>query len=323
MKSYEYMPRERLLEIFEKIKTVRAAVFGDICLDIYWLADMRFSELSRETPHHAMPVVEERISLGGGGNVIANMAALEPRAVTACGTAGTDWRGRELARLINGLGVENCIVCRPNLITNAFCKPLRKGFSDIVYESPRIDFANTAPLGEDVEDALIASLDTVTQQIDVLCISDQLPQTVYGAVTERVREHIIGLAREGLTVIADSRDRIGLYRNCIIKPNEIEAARAVYADDSEIIMTAGEKGSYYTNKGETVHIPARAVAGKIDTVGAGDTFLSGFALAVAAGASRLEAAFFAGLCSEITIQKLGTTGTASPEEVLARYDESV
>ena|GEM_PF-4288646 len=34
------------------------------------------AELSRETPHFAMPVVEERVSLGGGGNVAANMAAL-------------------------------------------------------------------------------------------------------------------------------------------------------------------------------------------------------------------------------------------------------
>jgi rfaE bifunctional protein kinase chain/domain len=331
MNTFDFITRPRLCGILEKIKNTRAAVFGDICLDIYWLADMCLSELSRETPHFALPVVEERISLGGGGNVSANMAALKPKSVTACGAAGTDWRGSELARLISGTGIENYIVSRPNLTTNAFCKPLRRGLSDIIYEDPRLDFANIKPLRKDVENGLIAALDKIAAQTDVLCVCDQLPPTVYGAVTDGVREHICKLAENGLTVIADSRDKIGLFMNCIIKPNEIEAKRAAGTDDyieaalklsknHEVIMTAGEKGSFYANKGEIVHIPARRVKGDIDTVGAGDTFLSAFALAAAAGADRLEAAFFAGLCGEITVQKLGTTGTAAPDEVLARYD---
>ena len=32
---------------------------GDGCLDVYWHADMTRSELSRETPHHNLPVVQE------------------------------------------------------------------------------------------------------------------------------------------------------------------------------------------------------------------------------------------------------------------------
>jgi bifunctional ADP-heptose synthase (sugar kinase/adenylyltransferase) len=57
-------------------------------------------------------------------------------------------------------------------------------------------------------------------------------------------------------------------------------------------------------------------------VGAGDTFLSGFALALAAGAARPEAAYFAGLCGEVTIQKIGMTGTASAEEILCWFDRT-
>ena len=340
MNIYNGMTRETLRELLTKLQTVRIGVFGDLCLDIYWHADMRLSELSRETPHFAMPVVEERILLGGGGNVAANMAALKPGRVLASGTAGRDWRGAELFRLMGELGIETeFIVCETGLITNAFCKPLRKGISDTVYEDPRLDFANTAPLGEAAEDALIASLDAMAARVDVLCVSDQLPSNVCGAVTRRAREHILKLARDGLTVIADSRDRIGLYKGVILKPNEVEAARAVAGaetaldhaaaalvlsrrQDSEVILTAGAQGSFCAANGTVTHIPARTVTGPIDIVGAGDTFLSGLALAIAAGAARPEAAYFAGLCSEVAIQKIGMTGTASAEEIWTWHDRT-
>jgi rfaE bifunctional protein kinase chain/domain len=358
LKTFDAMTRVRLEEILECITGVRAAVFGDLCLDVYWHADMRMSELSRETPHFALPVVREEIYLGGGGNVAANLAALVPRRVYASGTAGDDWRGHELARLMQAMKINTGgIVSAPHLVTNAFCKPMRRGISDTVYEDPRLDFANIHPLGDEVEYALIAALDKIAADIDILCVSDQLPTNVYGAVTERVRAHILFLAQRGLTVVADSRDRVALYTGVIVKPNEIEAARAtregkpashvldknghitestgekkhttsiedfavcarVLAHNREVIMTLGPLGSVYSDGGEPIHITARNVSGPIDTVGAGDSFLAGFALAAAAGASRPEAAFFAGLCSEVTIQKIGTTGTASPEEILAWY----
>ena len=78
-KKYEGMTRDRLTEILSQISTVRAVLLGDICLDIYWNADMRKSELSRETPHFPLPIVEERMSPGAGGNVAANMLALSPK----------------------------------------------------------------------------------------------------------------------------------------------------------------------------------------------------------------------------------------------------
>jgi rfaE bifunctional protein kinase chain/domain len=323
------MTRERLGAILDSVGNVRAGVLGDICLDVYWLADMTRSELSRENPHYPLPVVKERFSPGGGGNVASNMAALRPAKVFAAGVAGDDWRRAGLLGVLRDIDVSH-IHTVPGMVTNTFCKPFRAGISDTVYEDPRLDFLNHTPLSGQTEDLLIGSLDALASEIDVLCVSDQLP---FGAVTGRVREHIIKLAAGGLTVIADSRDRIGLFTGCIIKPNEVEGARAAGVDrpaeaarilsaGREVILTAGAAGSFYASGGNVTHIPARAAAGKIDIAGAGDTFLSGFALALAAGASRPEAAYIAGLCSEVTIQKIGTTGTASAEEVLDRYDST-
>jgi rfaE bifunctional protein kinase chain/domain len=292
---------------------------------------MKKSELSRETPHYPLPVVEERMSPGGGGNVAANMAALKPEKVYAAGIFGEDWRGAALMELMRGMDIDmSHILTVRGRFTNTFCKPLRAGISEIVYEDPRLDFGNDQPPDAETEDRLIAAVNTLAPDIDVLCVSDQLP---CGTVTERVRDHIIKLARGGLTVVADSRDRIGLYKHCIIKPNEVEGTKAAGVDDCleaalrlsngrEVIMTLGAKGSVYAAGGAATHIPARTVMGTTDIAGAGDTFLSGFSLARAAGASCPEAAYIAGLCSEVTIQKIGTTGTASPGEVLYRYDHS-
>jgi hypothetical protein len=81
MELFNGITREGLETILSKIKNVKIVLIGDICLDVYWKADMTKSELSRETPHFSLPVIEERISPGGGGNAAANIAALLPKSL--------------------------------------------------------------------------------------------------------------------------------------------------------------------------------------------------------------------------------------------------
>ena len=93
----------RTIESTLREKTV--AIIGDFCLDIYWQADMTRSELSRETPHFPLPVVEERVFLGAGGNVAANIAALRPKEILAVSLYGDDWRGNLLAEQVRKIGI--------------------------------------------------------------------------------------------------------------------------------------------------------------------------------------------------------------------------
>ena len=341
MQTCERMSRYRLEEILKHIDDVRVGVIGDICLDIYWQADMRKSELSRETPHYPLPVIEERMSLGGGANAAANMAALSPRRVEVLGIVGSDWRGRELVRLLEGLGVGfSGVAIAPGRFTNTYIKPIRKGHSDVAYEDPRLDFASYASVPRTIEDYLIAALDKTAKALDILCVSDQLP---FGAITERVREHICKLAKNGLRVVVDSRNRIELFSSCILKPNEIEGSRAVGLEpgtqdsmevfskiaqtlcdktSGDVFMTLGAKGSLYVDGKNMWHIAAREINGPIDFCGAGDSSHSGFSLSLAAGAKPWEAAYIAGLCSEVTIRQIGVTGTASRKQILKWHSES-
>ena len=71
----------------------------------------------------------------------------------------------------------------------------------------------------------------------------------------------------------------------------------------------------------TAYVPAYPVHGLIDIVGAGDSTNAGIACALVAGAGLEAAAAFGNLVASITIQQLGTTGTASPEQVRQRWRE--
>lgn len=332
MKKYDQLPRRRIEKILAGIDDLNVGVVGDIGIDMYWLADMKMSELSRETPHYNLPVTKERVSLGAGGNVAANMAALDPGKVSVISAVGNDWRAGLLIKLFEEEGIDTSgLIHDDDCTTNAYIKPLREGISDVVYEDPRLDFTNRRPISKKTEDRIIEELKA--RSFDILCVCDQMP---FSVITERVRQCLLELAKQGAIIVADSRDNIGKYTDMIIKPNEVEATKAAGVTDHEqaarmlaksqhcdVFMTLGPQGSIFVRRDDMWHIPARQVPGPIDFCGAGDSSLSGFALALAAGAEPQEAAYIAGLCSEVTIRQIGITGTASRSQILNWRDESI
>ena len=328
---------ERLDALLQRISGLRVGLVGDICLDVYWHADITLSELSRESPHFTLPVVRESMSPGGGGNVAANLAALKPKSVRTFGVVGSDWRRELLLRALTASGVDpSGLVTSSRTVTETFCKPMRHGLSPVVYEDPRIDFNNHAPLPREAEADLLESLDAAVAQLDVLCVCDQQQ---FGCVTEAVRERVARYAGQGLKVVVDSRYRIEQYAGVCLKPNEVEGMRAVgatyHADasfsdfqaaacrlaemkGSRVCMTLGHRGSLVVERDRCVFVPAAPVAPPVDICGAGDSFLSAFSCALAVGAEMREAAFLGNLAAEVTIGKLATTGTASPAELADR-----
>jgi rfaE bifunctional protein kinase chain/domain len=336
------LTKERLFEILDSIHDVRTAIIGDGALDIYWEADMTRSELSRETPHFPLPVINERYSGGGGANVAINFSALRPASVTMLSIIGNDWRGGLFIESLNkvNVGTDDLVISKER-ITPAYCKPLRKGISDLEYEDPRIDFQNYSPPSPQEESMLIENLERISLLVDVIAVADQFS---YGCITEKVRKKLSGLAKAGLPVIVDSRDRIGLYSWLIVKPNETEACRVtdpdinprdindtvIYRAANEInkrnqmpvIVTLGPGGALWVNNGEIMKIPTLPVEQPVDICGAGDTFLSAFSCAFAAGASGPEAVSVANLAAGVTVKKIGTTGTATRDEIISKFDDT-
>ena len=331
------LTKNEVREITDRIKKCKIGIIGDFCVDIYWHADMTLSELSRETPHYPLPVTEEKASMGAGGNVAANLAALNPEKIYAISLIGDDWRGMLLRSLIRKSGIsDEYIIETENRFTNAYCKPMRHGISSTVYEDPRLDFENRESINKKTENKVIEYLRELTKKVDVLCIADQFR---YGIITDKVRDEIISLAKNGLTVICDSRYNIGKYTDCILKPNEVECWRAVYNNDgfinasqeefseaakalavknnARVFCTLGANGSFVTDGKEGIRIGAKTLTGELDICGAGDTSLSAFSLAITTGATMEKAASLAGLASAVTVKKIGMTGTATAEEIEA------
>ena len=317
-------------EIQSRTRQRRLAVMGDFCLDIYWHAYMRKSELSRETPHFPLPIVQERMSPGGAGNVAANILALKPASLQCIGLFGDDWRGREYLRILGAIGADTgTIITDASRRTDTYIKPLRQGLSDVVYEDPRLDFSNSAHPSPETEQRLLAALDGL--QCDLLCVCDQMP---YGCITQAIRDRICRLGQEGLPILVDSRDRIGLYRHVMVKPNELEASRALGMEGPHdipelqlmatrlsritgrpAIVTAGDRGCTCADGDVAAHIPAVRLEGEIDICGAGDTFMAAFACAYSSGATLNEAAALGCRASAVTVKKLHTTGTACWDEI--------
>ena len=331
------LTREELKSLLMNIDHARIGLIGDLCLDMYWLADMKLSELSRETPHHPLPVVEERMSPGGAGNVANNIAALNPEKLLVVGLVGNDWRGDLLLRTMKEAGIDCSHVIRDDSrVTNTYIKPLRSGISDVIYEDPRLDFESRFPISAETEAKILSALDAMAKQTDVICVSDQMK---YGCITPAVRKKLSELGKSGKTVIVDSRDHADAYEGVTVKPNEIEASRAfgdgsvmdiealsvLAAEISErngktTLITLGEKGCFVAEGEQVVRCPACPVKPPIDFCGAGDTFLAGYGTLLASGATPMQAAQIACLCSSVTIRKIGITGTATREEVLAAHD---
>jgi sugar/nucleoside kinase (ribokinase family) len=222
-------------------------------------------------------------------------------------------------------------------------------------ELNRLDIKNRTPTPGPLEDVVIEGLHAIWQQVDALIVLDQVSEEDCGAVTARVREELarLGEAQPDKFVLADSRKRIGLFRGVCIKPNYQESEEALYRVwhrfaqlrggglspvtltnefqvaefiakqiNRTVFLTLGESGLCLGKPvGKLVMVPSCPVTGPIDIVGAGDSTSSGITCAVAAGASYEQAAAFGCLVASITIQQIGTTGTASPEQVRQRWRE--
>jgi rfaE bifunctional protein kinase chain/domain len=299
---------------------------------------MMRSEISREAPLFVRPIVRERYSPGGAANAAWNVADLGAGRVDAFTILGRDWRGALLSDALERAGVRlDHAVTREDCVTPMYGKVILEAHGQ-AQEDARVDFIQPEPYPPGAEDELIAHLETAAPDLDALIVADYITG---GVITPRVRAALIELAaaHPRLMIVVDSRLRIGEYPGMALKPNDVEAAAALGLAGSDLtdfgnlsglaewqrqqgrplFVTMASRGCLVVHDGGIAHVPTLDVSPPIDTVGAGDTFISALACTLAAGATPVEAAAAANLAASVTIRKLHITGTASPAEVLAAW----
>jgi len=329
------MNQERIREILAKIENVTVAVYGDFCVDAYWMLDPKGSEVSEETGLHARAVARHYYSLGGASNVVANLAALRPKKIQVIGVIGDDIFGRELRRQFDKLGVDTThLVVQPeNFDTVTFGKPYLEET-----EEPRIDFGFFNKRSAATDRALLDGIRHALQSADALIANEQVP----GSITDlSFIDRMNDLFREfsDKIVLLDSRHYGDRFQHIYRKTNDREAARlngvqvgredAIPLDDVRkyaqnlygqfqrpVFLTRGARGLLAVD-GRGVHeVPGIQLLKKLDPVGAGDTVTSALALCLGAAVPPAEAAEFANFAAAVTVQKLFQTGTANGVEIL-------
>ena len=339
----------RLKTILDQFQDQRILVIGDFYLDAYWYVDKTRSTLSLETPWHTNPVVKQHYSPGAAGTVTNNLKALGVGTVYTLGVIGEDGFGGTLLECLQANGcLTDFMIQVPEWVTPTYLKPIHRGYEGVETEGPRFDIENQSAMDEAVETAVIDALRKCIPLVDGIIVGDQMPIENLGVVTNRVREKLckLGAAFPDKIFFADSRTRIGNYRNVIIKPNRFEAKRAVQSEwrgqevsieeakqcavalaeqtQRTVYVTLGENGILVYHRGEFTHIPGVSINDEIDPVGAGDSVSAGLVATLCSlhpsqAEASVEAAYVGNLVASITVTKIGTTGTASPAEILQRH----
>jgi len=347
------MNLDRLDLILAQFAQKRVLVVGDFFLDKYLIIDQALAEPSLETGLDAHQVVEVRTSPGAAGTVTNNLRAMGVE-VIAVGVVGDDGEGFDLLRGLDATGVNvDGLVIRTDRFTPTYTKPMLRVRGGALRELNRLDIKNRGPLPSEAEDQVIRALRGLLPRVHGVIIADQVPEEDCGVITERVRDELGILAQTygEVAFVADSRERIGLFSDVLIKPNAREAVRAAapgarwrgdpdpdWELDRELIESAGHQ--LYRKNGQPVFLtlgsqgilvfhaegptlvsacPAR---GPIDIVGAGDAAMAGITAALCAGATVTEAAEVGCLAAGVTVRQLGTTGTASRRQILDLWREN-
>jgi rfaE bifunctional protein kinase chain/domain len=334
--------QERLQELIAGFGSKSVAVVGDFFLDKYLAFDPDLAEVSIETGKVARQVVSVRHSPGAAGAVVANLVALGVGRVAAVGFTGEDGEGYELRNDLCSLGCEtNLLFTVHGRYTPTYLKPCNAKLAGLEGETERYDTKNRTPLAEDLQDRLIAAMEDVSSSVDAVIVADQAVEAECGVITTWMRAALSRAARAHPEVVfwADSRGRIALFRDVLLKPNEFEALAAVgysgqAGDDAvraagfslqkltckPVFVTRSVKGMLVVDGERADEVPAVPVLGPTDSTGAGDSATAGAVLALAAGATSVEAALVANLVASVTVQQLGVTGVARPHQLGPQLD---
>ena len=334
------MNHSRFQNILASLPLSRIAVVGDFCLDRYLEIDPTRAEISIETGLEVHNVTNVRSQPGAAGTILNNLVEIGVSEIYPVGFCGEDGEGYELLAALRSLpGVQSDHFLQTDeRRTFTYCKPLVLVPGQPPCELNRLDSKNWSPTPESVSQQIVASLETVAAFADAVIIMDQVGVPETGVVTASVRTALgkIALTQPQLLMLADSRRGLKNYPPVCLKMNErelvslsgagadridqIKAATSSLAVRQKrfVFVTLAERGIVgAAPDGEVEHVPAFAMRGEIDIVGAGDAVTANLTATLAAGATLREALEIAMAAASIVIHQLGTTGTATMKQIRA------
>jgi D-beta-D-heptose 7-phosphate kinase/D-beta-D-heptose 1-phosphate adenosyltransferase len=316
-----------LIPLVEKLKQSRVMCVGDLMLDHYVYG--RVERISPEAPVPVLHIEREERTLGGAGNVLRNLHAL---GVETCfiSITGTDNAGREVARMVAGLGGAEAHVLTERGRTTTLKTRYVAGTQQLL----RADDERVAPVVAELRADIAQLAKNGMPHHRVVILSDYAK----GVLGDGLAGEIIAAAKAaGSIVVVDPKgSNYDVYRGAdVLKPNRPELAAAAHAPvrtDDEVIAAAraliaahdlgallvscGKDGMLLVERtGATLKLGAEARE-VFDVSGAGDTVVAVLAASLGAGASLADSARLANAAAGVVVGKIGTA-VVEPTELEA------
>jgi len=238
--------------------------------------------------------------------------------------------GARLLEIMGEKGIDTSgIVVVPGWRTVTKTRILAGGHHTVKQQVVRIDKEPQGEIPPEVSREIQARFMERAEQVDAIMVSDY----GYGTLSSDFFD-ILPRWVERCPVTVDSRYRVLEFKGVTAAtPNEPETAAALGVPQVEngnvqwagerlleltgnqaILVTRGKRGmALFLSSGEVYHIPIFGSDEVADVTGAGDTVIATFTLALAAGASFLEAARLANYAGGIVVMKSGTATVARDE----------
>ena len=317
----------RLLDLISAFPRRTIALLGDLVLDQFVSGEI--SRVSREAPVLILRHRRTSAMPGGGANALNNLVDLGAK-VLAVGAVGDDASGRTLLEILRGKRVNTSGIMTVRKWTTPTKTRFLAGWTHTSEQQVlRVDYEPEEPLPERVRKVLSAKLRERMSRAGALLVSDY----GFGAAGPAV----VGAVTTDKPITLDSRYALLDFKRASVTaatPNEPEL-EAIYGEKigqnaeklealgrrtleelhlRALLVTRGKDGMALFEKDEpTRTIPIFGPEEARDVTGAGDTVIAVFTLALAAGASYLEATHLANFAGGIVVMKRGTATATRAE----------
>ncbi|MFZ3218180.1 MAG: PfkB family carbohydrate kinase [Candidatus Acidiferrales bacterium] len=316
----------RLLDLVASFPRQTIGVVGDFVLDEFVSAEI--SRISREAPVLILRHRRSETYPGGAANAAFNLADLGAR-VLPVGAVGDDEAGRKLLEHFRRRRISVSGILRArDWVTPTKTRYLAGWTHTTEQQVLRVDREPHAPLSAAIEKAIAGKARQAALRAGAVLASDY----GFGAASPA----LVGKLHAKLLTL-DSRYRLLEFCDAGVTaatPNEPEVEAAYHtrvgADTQKLaeigqralrelrlqalVVTRGKDGmALFERRSAPRSIPIYGSDAPVDVTGAGDTVIAAFTLALAAGASYLEAAHLANYAGGIVVMKRRTATVTGAE----------
>ncbi|HEY2459325.1 MAG TPA: PfkB family carbohydrate kinase [Candidatus Acidoferrum sp.] len=322
-----------LAECVEQFSSKTVVLLGDFVADEFQFGEI--SRVSREAPVLILRHRETQLVPGGGANAANNFAALGAK-VFPISAVGQDAAGDSLVEYFSGKHVDvSGIVRVPGWTTPTKTRFLAGWAHTAGQQVLRVDREPQSVLPDAARKKLQKVLYAKISSADALAVSDYgfgvaTPELVRQArkrsgaalpITLDARYALASYAKAGVTAATPNEAELESAHHTTIGQNVEELGRCglntlAAMKLESLLVTRGRDGmALFEPREQVTRIAIHGSQQAIDVTGAGDTVLAAYTLALACGASPLEAAHIANIAGGLVVMKRGTA-TISRAELL-------